>query len=49
MNDIIDQELFGNTHFPKTDPHCKSSSEKAWEGPPSAATALADSLGENAR
>src|SRR5439155_19267326 len=33
----------------RTDAHDESSSENAFEGPPSAATALADILGENAR
>src|SRR5256885_13205738 len=33
----------------RTDAHDESSSENAFEGPPKAATALADSLGENAR
>ncbi len=33
----------------RTDVHNERSGENAFEGPPSAATALADSLGENAR
>src|SRR5437660_7900107 len=33
----------------RTDAHDESSSENAFEGPPKAATALADSFGENAR
>src|SRR5207253_2022081 len=42
-------DLMNSYRLALTENHIERSSQNAFEGPPSAATALADSLGENAR